>query len=135
MNDPLNVIQEAYACFGRGDLPGLLALMTPDVDWEFQGDRAAPYTGRVRGTAAVGEWFAAVAQADDIRAFEPREFFAGTDHVTVIGHERTVARATGREFECGWVHVFQLREGRVARFFGMLDSEASGAARATGAGR
>ena len=130
MNDPLNVIQQAYACFGRGDLPGLLALMTPDVDWQFAGDRAAPYTGRVRGTAAVGEWFVAVAQADDIQAFEPREFFVGPDHVTVLGHERTVARATGRAFECDWVHVFQLREGRVARFFGMLDSEAAGAARA-----
>jgi len=130
MNDPLNVIREAYGCFGRGDLPGLLALMTPDVDWQFTGDRAAPYTGRVRGTAAVGEWFAAVAQADDIQAFEPREFFVGPDHVTVLGHERTVARATGRTFECDWVHVFQLREGRVARFVGMLDSEAAGAARA-----
>ena len=133
MTDPLDVIREGYACFGRGDLPGLLALMTPDVDWQFTGDRAAPYTGRVHGTAAVGEWFMAVAGADDIQAFEPREFFAGADHVTVLGHERTVARASGRAFECDWIHVWQLREGRVARFVGMLDSEAAGAARGAGA--
>ena len=129
MNDPLNVIQEAYACFGRGDLPGLLALMTPDIDWQFTGDRAAPYTGRVRGTAALGEWFVAVAQADDIQAFEPREFLVGADHVTVLGHERTIARATGRQFECDWVHVFRIRGARVASFWGMLDTEAAAAAR------
>src|SRR4051794_38879945 len=116
MNDPLTLVHEAYGAFGRGDLPAMLAMMAPDVDWQFHADRGAPYTRHVQGTAAVGEWFAAVAQADDIQAFEPREFLVGADHVTVLGHERTIARATGRTFECAWVHVWQLRDGRLARF-------------------
>jgi ketosteroid isomerase-like protein len=32
-------------------------------------------------------------------------------------------------FETEWVHVWQLREGRVARFFGIYDTEASSRAR------
>jgi ketosteroid isomerase-like protein len=130
MTDPANAIRDAYACFLRGDVPAFLALMTPDVELQFQGDRAAPYTGRVRGTAALAEWLGKVAQADDIQAFEPREFLAGADHVTVLGHERTIARATGRTFETDWVHVWWLRDGRIARVVGMFDSEAAGAARA-----
>ena len=129
MNDPLNVIREGYACFGRGDLPGLLALMTPDVDWQFHGDHGAGYTGRVRGHAQVGEWFGEVARLDDIQSFEPREFLAGAEHVTVIGHERTIARATGRTFETPWVHVWQLRDGRIARFTGFFDTQAAAEAR------
>lgn len=125
----LSSVQALYAAFGRGDLPALLDLLTDDVDWRFVGDRASGYAGRVQGKAAVAEWFARVAAADDIQAFEPREFLVGADHVTVLGWERTVARSSGRAFDSDWVHVFRLREGRVCRFLGLLDSEASAAAR------
>ena len=79
--------------------------------------------------AQVAEWFGMVAQADGIQAFEPREFLVGPDHVTVIGFERTQALPNGRLFECEWVHVWQVRDGKLARFYGILDSEASSAAR------
>jgi hypothetical protein len=130
MNDPLATIQTAYAAFGRGDLPALLSMMTDDVEWTFAGDCGAAYTGTSVGRDAVGAWFGAVMQADDIQAFEPRQFLAGPDHVTVIGHERTVARATGRAFESPWVHVWTVHDGRIARFYGIFDSEAAARARA-----
>ena len=129
MHDALTLIQDAYGCFGRGDIPALLALTTPDIDWQFHGDRGAGYTGRASGHAQVGEWFGEVARLDDIQSFEPREFLAGPDHVTGIGHERTIARATGRMFETPWVHVFRLRDGLVAGFTGFFDSQAVAEAR------
>ena len=129
MNDALALIQDAYGCFGRSDIPALLALTTPDVDWVFHGDHGAGYTGRASGHAQVGEWFGEVARLDDIQAFDPLEFLAGADHVTVLGHERTIARATGRSFETPWVHVWQLRDGRIARFTGFFDTQAAAEAR------
>lgn len=127
---PTELVQAAYAAFGRGDVPALLSMMAPEVAWQFVGDRQAPYTGRVRGHAQVAAWFQAVAQVDQIQAFEPREFLAGPGHVTVLGWERTQALPRGGVFETPWVHVWQVEEGRICRFFGMLDSEASAAARA-----
>jgi ketosteroid isomerase-like protein len=127
---PVQTIQSLYGAFGSGDLPALLALLQPDVRWQFVGDRRAPYTASVQGHEAVARWFGQVAGADAIQAFEPREFLGGPDHVTVIGWERTADTTTGRVFESDWVHVFQLRDGKVARFLGMLDSEAAAAARA-----
>ncbi|MFZ5550069.1 MAG: nuclear transport factor 2 family protein [Pseudomonadota bacterium] len=129
MNNPLTLVQHAYAAFGRGDVPALLNLLAPDVRWEFVGDRKAPYTGRVQGRSQVGEWFLAVAQADGIQAFEPRQFLVGPDHVTVLGWERTQALPEGRLFEAEWVHVWQVRDDQLARFWGMLDTEASARAR------
>ena len=129
MNDALALIHDAYACFGRGDIAALLALTTPDIDWVFHGDHGAGYTGRAIGHAQVGEWFGEVARLDDIQLFEPLEFLVGTDHVTVMGHERTIARATGRGFETPWVHVWQLRDGRIARFTGYFDTQAAAEAR------
>jgi len=49
--------------------------------------------------------------------------------VTVLGWERTADARTGRVFECEWVHVWSLRQGKVARFFGIFDSEAAAATR------
>ena len=129
MNDAIALIQDAYGCFGRGDMPALLALTTLDVDWQFHGDRGAGYTGRVSGHAQLAEWFGEVARLDDIQVFEPREFLAGPGHVTVIGHERSIARATGRAFETPWVHVWRVRDGRIVGFTGFFDTQAAAEAR------
>lgn len=125
MSTPIALVQSAYTAFGSGDIPGLLKLLTADVRWEFAGDSKAPYTGRVQGHSQVAEWFQAVAQVDGIQAFEPREFLAGPDHVTVLGWERTQALPDGGVFETPWVHVWQLRDGLLSRFFGILDTEAA----------
>lgn len=129
MNDALTTIQNVYAAFGRGDIPALLNMLASDVSWQFNGDSKAPFTGRFRGHGQVGEWFGLVASADGIQAFEPREFLVGPDHVTVIGWERTQALPNGGVFETEWVHVWQLREGLVSRFLGLLDTEAAAKAR------
>ena len=50
--------------------------------------------------------------------------------MTVLGWERTAARPSGKVFESEWVHVFSVRDGRITRFWGMYDNEASAAARA-----
>ncbi len=129
MTTALACVQTLYAAFGRGDVPAILELLADDVQWRFVGDAAAPYTAALQGRSALAGWFGDVAKVDDIQAFEPREFLVGPDHVTVIGWERTVARATGKAFECDWVHIFSLREGKICRFLGLLDTERAAGAR------
>ena len=129
-SNALQVVQAVYAAFGSGDIPALLKQLHADVSWQFIGDAAAPYTGRVEGHDSVMRWFGNVAQADQIQAFEPREFLTGPDHVTVIGWERTVAQPGGRTFESEWVHVWKLRDDKIASFLGVMDTEAAGRARA-----
>jgi ketosteroid isomerase-like protein len=66
---------------------------------------------------------------DEIQGFEPREFLSAGEHVTVLGWEKTAARPSGKVFETEWVHVFTVRDGKVVRFWGMYDTEASALAR------
>ena len=129
-SSPLGVVQSAYAAFGSGNIPAILELVADDVDWTFRGAKGLAYTGTFRGRSAVEKWFASVVQADDIQAFEPREFLAEGDNVTVLGWERTRALPDGKVFETDWVHVFTVRGGRVERFWGMYDTQAAAAARA-----
>jgi len=68
-------------------------------------------------------------EVEDILVFEPREFIPAGDNVTVLGWERTRARPSGKVFETEWVHIFTVSDGRIVRFWGMYDTEASAAAR------
>lgn len=118
----LATVQSLYAAFGKMDLPAFLALLSPSVEWRFVGAPGLAYTRSAQGRDGVQAWLGDVIEADDIQAFEPREFFAGDTHITVLGWERTRARPTGREFECEWVHVFEVAGGMVTRFVGLYDS-------------
>jgi ketosteroid isomerase-like protein len=73
--------------------------------------------------------FASIPEVEDILVFEPREFIPAGDNVTVLGWERTRARPSGKVFETEWVHIFIARDGRIVRFWGIYDTEASAAAR------
>ena len=126
---PLEVVQAAYAAFGSGDIPAVLKFVADDIDWKFCGAKGLPYTGTYRTKSDVAKWFASIPKADDIQAFEPREFIVGGENVTVLGWERTRAIPGGKVFETDWVHIFTVRDGRVVRFWGMYDTEASAAAR------
>jgi uncharacterized protein len=72
----------------------------------------------------VGEFFAAIPRADDIHAFEPREFIEADEQVTVLGWESSTARETKKTFESEWVHVFTVREGKITRWRGFFNTAA-----------
>jgi uncharacterized protein len=118
------VVQQAYEAFGRGDVPSLLALVDDHVDWEFVGSPTLLYAGRRRDRNGVADFFAAVAQADDMHAFEPREFIEAGEHVTVLGWERATARETNQPYESEWVHVFTVKNGKITRWRGFLNTAA-----------
>jgi hypothetical protein len=129
MSTPTEIIQQAYAAFGRGDIPAILELLTDDIDWRFHAaGTGLPYAGRFTGKPAVKEWFQMLAKTDDIQAFEPREFLAGPNHVTVIGWERAKPLPDGKVFESDWVHVFTLKGDKVSRWIGTADTAARTAA-------
>lgn len=118
----LQTVQSCYGAFARGDVTAFLAHLAPAVRWRFVGPAELSYCREVRGREGVQSWLGDVIALDDILQFEPREFLASGTHVTVLGWERTVARRTAREFECEWMHVFEVKEGLITRFHGLFDS-------------
>lgn len=120
--DNVRLIQEAYAAFGRGDVQAVLNALTPDIEWTIPGPPQVKICGVRRGQAQVGEFFRDLAEAEDIEQFEPRDFIAGGDKVVAIGHYRSKIRATGATADMDWVHVFTLRNGKVASFREFTDT-------------
>ncbi|MFM0326891.1 nuclear transport factor 2 family protein [Caballeronia glebae] len=126
MPDAIDVIKEAYAAFGRGDVPGVLNLIQDVVDWRVVGPSTLPYATTCRTREDVQRFFADLLNAEEITRFEPREFIDAGDRIVVIGFVAAVVKATGRTFETEWVHIFTVEDGRVSRWLEFFDTAAHG---------
>lgn len=124
LQDNKKVVQDAYAAFGRGDIPGLLNMLSPDIEWQgvIGAGPNVPTRGVRRGHAEVGRFFEQVGATVDFKRFEPREFVAEGDKVVALGYYEAVVKPTGRPFTSDWVMVFTLRDGKIVRFQEFTDS-------------
>ena len=112
----LEVVRQGYAAFVSGDIPGLLSLLDGQVSWVMPGPSDLPIAGTRQGQQEVGEFFQAVSNLVDILRFEPKDFIAQGERVVVLGDDTARVKATGRNIEYRWAHVFRLRDGKIVAF-------------------
>jgi len=124
MQSNVELVKEAYAAFGVGDLQKLLGLMTPDIIWEFPTSKVIPWAGTFTGPSEVAQFFSALMEHSEPEAFEPLHFVASDDRVLVLGRERFRVKATGLTWACEWAHAFTVRDGKVAGFREYTDTAA-----------
>lgn len=120
--DNVACIRQMYEAISRGDYEGLRGLLTEDLELEIAGAPELPVSGSARGIneslALAGRNYA---QLEDERP-EILSLVAQGDTVAVIARERGRLRATGREYDVLFTHLFTFRDGRIARIFGFCDS-------------
>jgi ketosteroid isomerase-like protein len=112
--DNKRVVQTVFEKFGRGDVPGLLEMITEDAEWAAPGPRVVPYFGERRGPEGALEFFKQLGSAVEFESFEPGDFIAEGDRVVALGRERGRVRSTGKVFDNAWALVFTVRDGKVA---------------------
>lgn len=116
------LVKEAYAAFGRGDVAGVLSCLSPQVDWEVAAVPGLSFTGRRKGNDQVAEYFRQADEERGIREFLPKEFIAQGNKVVVLGSGAFTVKHTGRDFDSDWVHVFTVENGHITAFREFLDS-------------
>jgi uncharacterized protein len=112
VQENVQIVKDAYAAFGRGDIQGLLALLAEDIEWITPGE-GWPLAGTYRGRAGVAGLLQKAFEMLEISLLEPREFVGKGDRVLVVGFERGRVKATNRTFEGHWVMAFTVRNGKV----------------------
>lgn len=117
------IVKDAYADFGRGDIPKLLALIAQDVEWVIPG-KDTPLAGSYHGREAVARFFETLGREVEMQAFEPRDYIAQDDRVIVLGRTRAKVKTTGRTFDVEWVMAFGMRDGKIAKFRQYYDTAA-----------
>ena len=124
----VDVVQSAYAAFGRGDIEALLDTLDPNVEWITPGPDDLPSAGTRRGREAVREFFATIGGLFEFLAFEPHTFIADGEHVVVLGRDRMKVKATGEVVEEAWAHHLTVRSGKTVAFREYIDTAATVAA-------
>lgn len=119
----VETMRRAYEAFNRGDMPGALAAFDDQIEWHEPGGGSAP-AGAYRGAGSVAsDVFATVpANFEEYRA-EPERFIDAGDHIAVVGTFRGRGKG-GQQLEAPFVHVWEMRNGKAARFRNLVEAEA-----------
>ena len=115
MSERKNVetVKQAYAAFGRGDIPALLEMMSEEVDWVVTD--ILPQGGSFRGRDGVGQFFEGVGREWPELEIELDELVADGDHVIGLGHGKGKL-AGGEAADYGFAHAFTVADGKIVRF-------------------
>ena len=115
------LVRSIYEAFGRGDVPAVLGAMADDIEWhEAEG---MPYGGIHHGPNGVVQGVFGP-QLEDIPDFTvtPEELIASGDQVAVVARYRGTGAASGERLDLQVVHVFDVRDGKIARFRQFADT-------------
>jgi uncharacterized protein len=127
----VELVRSIYDAFAAGDVPGVVARMSPDIVWnEAEGFPYAdgnPYRGP---EAILTGIFARLGSEWDGFAALPEEFLDADDIIVVLGRYRGTYKATGRSMDAQLVHVWRIEDGKAAAFQQYTDTLQ--AARVTG---
>jgi uncharacterized protein len=122
VEENVQIVKDAYAAFGRGDIQGLLALFAEDIEWIIPGEW--PLAGTYRGRAGVAGMFQKVSEMLEISFLETREFVAQRDQVLVVCFSGGRVKDTNRMYEHHEVLAFTVRNGKVTNVREYIDTQA-----------
>ncbi|MEW6582132.1 MAG: nuclear transport factor 2 family protein [Actinomycetota bacterium] len=127
----VELLRNAYDAFARRDLPAVLDIMHPDIEWVIPA--GASFGGVHRGHVSAVRKVLMSAPADG-NAFrtEPEEFLEAGGAVVVLGNHRGRVGGDGAEFEIPFAHVWELRDGLVVRCRSYVDTAQLNAVLAAG---
>lgn len=119
---PTHVVQDYFTAFGRGDIDGVLAVLSDDVVWHVDGTTSVSTVGLLRGRDRVKEWLIAFPANFIPRVFAIDRLFESGDQVIAIGRFRHTIASTGNTVGSDLAIRFTLRDGLIVRYQILEDS-------------
>lgn len=121
----VQLVQNFYTAFKRGDVAGVLTTLADDVGLFIPGPKdIIPFVGQRQGREQFAQVFATLALLQDAEQFELRDFIAQGDKVVALGHYQWRIKSNGHSYASDWVHVFTIHDGKVSDFHEYLDTHA-----------
>jgi ketosteroid isomerase-like protein len=117
----IEFLKGIYGAFARGDVPAVLGAFADDIEWyEAEG---MPYGGLYRGGEAVAQnVFGPISQDVDGFAVTPEDFVGSGDTVAAVVRYTGTGKATGKALDVPVVHIWDIRDGKAARFRQFIDT-------------
>ncbi len=116
--DNVTLMKNLYATFGRGDIPTVLAAMSANIKWyEAQSNPYMPSGEAWVGPDSVlNNLFMRLGAEWDGFTVHPRSFYGAGGTVIVEARYSGTYRRTGKSADVQACHVWDIEDGKVARF-------------------
>jgi hypothetical protein len=123
MADNVAIIRSAYGAFAKGDVPTVLGLFDPKIEWReaehFPYWTGAPFVG---ADAIVQGVFARLRQDFDGFQVDVRRIVGAGDTVLAEVRYKGTGKTTKRPLDAQAAHVWDLRDGKIVRFQQYVDT-------------
>jgi ketosteroid isomerase-like protein len=124
MSELVNLVQDMYAAFGRGDVETILSNTTEDVSWEFEAPAVLAWSGIRKGRLEAKGFFVGIAAEHENPVPNMTEFFFTNDAVAAFGRYDATVKSTGKRVSTPVAHYFKFRDGKVSRYVNIINSGA-----------
>ena len=116
------IIESAYASFAKGDIPSVLAVMDPKIEWT-EAEGFPIYSGTLVGPQAIVDGvFIRVGEIGDNFAVVPNQFIAEGDTVVTLGTYSWNHKVTREPAAVKMIHVWTFADGKVTRYVQYVDT-------------
>jgi ketosteroid isomerase-like protein len=113
----IQLVQDTYATFGRGDIEAVTAAMHPDIEWHEAEHSPWHAPGGHHGpTEVLTNVFARIPHHFDGFEVHPTTFHDAGETVIVEGRYRASAASISDPLDAQVCHVWTVRDGKLAGF-------------------
>ncbi len=126
----LQIVSDMYNSFATGDIPAVLAGMSPNIEWNESENSAYadgnPYVGP---DAVLNGVFKKLGTEWEYWKLKDQVFYeAQNGEIIVTGRYNAKYKETGKEINAQFVHIFWIENGKVIKFQQYADTHQVNAA-------
>ena len=122
--DNVSLLKQAYQNFAEGNIEAVVAVMHKDIEWNEA--KSFPYpagNGVVRGPQnVVKEIFAQIPVYYENFHIDIQDLIGSGDKVVMEGFYKGIWKETGKTFKANAVHIWNVKDGKVTRYFQAVDT-------------
>ena len=120
----VELVKEAYSNFATGNVPAVLALFDPAIEWrECKGMPFVIGDGVFIGSESiVKNVFMNLPVFFDGFNISVSELFGTENKVVMVGYYQGTNKATGNYFKANATHVWSVKDGKLTHFFQAVDT-------------
>jgi ketosteroid isomerase-like protein len=108
----LETVRKAYEAFGKGDIPAVVSLLAPDVEWRFPDAQGLWFEGTHHGPREVVERvFAGIGEHMQKFRIDPEQLVAVGNHIAVTGRVNATSKS-GRPLDAPYFQLWRVENGR-----------------------
>lgn len=116
MTNQIDLVRAFYTRLAQGDVPGLLALLHPELEWT-EAEGFPYYSGTWRQPEDVLTKLIVPLMRDwDNFSAVANDFIAEGDRVVSLGAYGGINKATGKAMRAPFAHVWRVADGKLQRF-------------------